>query len=98
MGAIAYVCVFPSIVSYFIFNSAADVVGPARAGVSITLMPVIGAFLSAWLLGEALRAYHFAGMVAILVGIALSIVAMRRQSRSAADAGLGAGARLEDGA
>ena len=98
LGAIAYVCVFPSIVSYFIFNSAADVVGPARAGVSITLMPVIGAFLSAWLLGEALRAYHFAGMVAILVGIALSIVAMRRQSRSAADAGLGAGARLEDGA
>ena len=98
LGAFAYVCIFPSIVSYFIFNSAADVVGPARAGVSITLMPVIGAFLSAALLGEPLHSYHFAGMAAILLGIALSIVAMRRHARGMAGAGLGAGAPLEDGA
>ncbi|MGX7894336.1 DMT family transporter [Tsuneonella sp. HG222] len=96
-GAFAYVCVFPSIISYFIFNSAAGIVGPARAGVSITLMPVIGAFLSAALLDEPLHAYHFAGMATIMLGIVLSIVAMRRQARAAANAGLGAGTPLEDG-
>lgn len=77
IGSFAYVCVLPSIVAYFIFNWAAGVVGPARAGVAITLMPIFGAFLSAALLGEALHCYHFVGMVLILLGIALSFVALR---------------------
>jgi len=81
IGAFAYVCVLPSIVAYFIFNWAAGVVGPARAGVAITLMPIFGAFLSALLLGEALHGYHFVGMALILLGIALSFVALR-QTRS----------------
>jgi drug/metabolite transporter (DMT)-like permease len=54
-GAFAYVCVLPSIVSYFIFNSATRTVGPARAGQAITLMPLFGALLSAALLGETLH-------------------------------------------
>ena len=78
IGSFAYVCVLPSIVAYFIFNWAAGVVGPARAGVAITLMPIFGAFLSAALLGEALHGYHFIGMASILLGIALSFVALRR--------------------
>jgi len=78
-GAFAYVAVLPSIVSYFIFNHATATVGPARAGQAITLMPVIGAFMSAALLGEKLHGYHFAGMVLILLGIAFSIHAMRAQ-------------------
>ena len=78
IGSFAYVCVLPSIVAYFIFNWAAGVVGPARSGVAITLMPIFGAFLSAALLGEALHGYHFVGMVLIVLGIALSFVALRR--------------------
>jgi drug/metabolite transporter (DMT)-like permease len=91
-GAFAYVCVLPSIVSYLIFNSATAIVGPARSGQAITLMPIFGAFLSAALLGEKLHRYHFLGMVLILLGIGLSIIAMRRQ----AAAGAGAGAPLEE--
>lgn len=91
LGAFAYVCVLPSIVSYFIFNHATHVVGPARAGVAITLMPIFGAFLSAALLGEKLHTYHFAGMALIVAGIALSIRAMRAQQR----AGTGQGPPLE---
>jgi drug/metabolite transporter (DMT)-like permease len=79
IGAFAYVAVLPSIVSYFIFNQATATVGAARAGQAITLMPLIGAFMSAALLGEALHGYHFAGMALILLGIALSIRAMRAQ-------------------
>lgn len=91
-GAFAYVCVLPSIVSYFIFNSATRTVGPARAGQAITLMPLFGAFLSAALLGETLHSYHFVGMVLILAGIVLSVLAGARQE----PAGAAAGARLED--
>lgn len=91
-GAFAYVCVLPSIVSYFIFNSATRTVGPARAGQAITLMPLFGAFLSAALLGERLQPYHFAGMVLILAGIVLSVLAKPPQQ----PAGAGEGAGLED--
>ncbi|MXO59074.1 EamA family transporter [Altererythrobacter salegens] len=85
LAAFAYVCVLPSIVAYFMFNHATQVVGAARAGLAITLMPIFGALLSAALLGEKLHSYHFAGMAMILAGIALSVMAMRRQ------AGAGAG-------
>lgn len=91
-GAFAYVCVLPSILSYFIFNWATRTVGPARAGQAITLMPLFGAFLSAALLGERLHPYHFAGMALILLGIALSVLATPRQQ----PAGAAAGAGLED--
>lgn len=79
IGAFAYVAVLPSLVSYFIFNHATAAVGAARAGQAITLMPLIGAFLSAALLGEELHGYHFAGMALIVLGIGLSIRAMRAQ-------------------
>lgn len=92
LGAFAYVCVLPSIVSYFIFNATTRTVGPARAGVAITLMPIFGAVLSALLLGERLHRYHLAGMALIVLGIALSIVAMRWQE----PAGVGAAPPLED--
>lgn len=92
IGAFAYVAVLPSIVSYFIFNAATETVGPARAGLAITLMPIFGAFLSAALLGETLHRYHFAGMALILLGIALSLVGRRTQ----AAAGAGPASQLED--
>lgn len=82
-GAFAYVAVLPSLVSYFIYNSAAHTVGPARAGQAITMMPIFGALLSALLLGEALRFYHGAGMALICLGIALGALAMRHESRVA---------------
>jgi drug/metabolite transporter (DMT)-like permease len=85
LGAFAYVAVLPSIVSYFIFNSATETVGPARAGLAITLMPIFGAFLSAALLGETLHFYHFTGMALILLGIVLSLVGRREQGGSGAD-------------
>lgn len=94
LGAFAYICVLPSIVSYFIFNSATATVGPARAGQAITLMPIFGAFLSAALLGEALHPYHFVGMALILLGIGLSILTLRGQ----ASAGAARASPLEDAA
>jgi drug/metabolite transporter (DMT)-like permease len=77
-AAFLYVALLPSLLSYLIYNHAADVVGPARAGQAITLLPLFGALLSALLLGEALHAYHFAGMALILIGIVVSALAPRQ--------------------
>ena len=80
-GALLYVSLLPSLVSYFIYNHAAQVVGPARAGQAITMMPVFGALLSALLLGERLHGYHLPGIVLICCGIALGGLALRRSAR-----------------
>lgn len=91
-GAFVYVALLPSLLSYFIYNYAAGVIGPARAGQAITLMPLFGAFLSAALLGERLYAFHFVGMAFILAGIALGAFAGRGQ----VPAGAAAERPLED--
>ena len=78
-AAFLYVALLPSLLSYFIYNHATRIVGPARAGQAITLMPLFGAFLSAALLGERLHAFHFAGMVLILAGIGISLLSGRGQ-------------------
>ena len=79
-AAFLYVSLLPSLLSYFIYNSAAETVGPARAGQAITMMPLFGALLSALLLGEVLHAYHAAGMAFICIGIAMGALAMWRGS------------------
>jgi drug/metabolite transporter (DMT)-like permease len=91
IGGFAYVAVLPSLVSYFIYNSAAQTLGPARAGQAITMMPIFGAFLSAALLGEALHWWHFAGMGLIVAGIVLGAMSLLHKS----SAGAAGAARLE---
>jgi drug/metabolite transporter (DMT)-like permease len=86
LGAFLYVSLFPSLFSYFMYNWATAEVGPASAGQSITLMPLFGALLSAALLGEALYAYHWAGMALILAGIVVSALAVRRMGAGKAPA------------
>ncbi|HWK40406.1 MAG TPA: DMT family transporter [Croceibacterium sp.] len=87
IAAFLYVSLLPSLLSYFIFNYATDVVGPARAGQAITLMPLFGAFLSSMLLGERLYPYHFVGMALILAGIVLGAMAGRGKEAAGADGG-----------
>jgi drug/metabolite transporter (DMT)-like permease len=79
LGAFAYVSLFPSLISYFIYNWATHEVGPASAGQAITLMPLFGALLSAAILGEVLYPYHWFGMGLISAGIVLSALALRRK-------------------
>lgn len=78
LAAIAYVALLPSIVAYLLYNRAVEAIGAADAGQAISLQPLFGALLAALLLGEALHAYHFAGMALIVAGIALPIVTASR--------------------
>ena len=77
-AAFAYVAIFPSLIGYSLYNKGVGMIGPARAGQTITLMPIFGAFFAAGLLGEPLHGYHVAGMALILAGIALSALPARR--------------------
>lgn len=71
-GAIAYVALVPSILSYLFYNRAVGMVGPARAGAFFHLIPAFGIVLSMAFLGEDLLMAHVAGMALIVVGITLA--------------------------
>ncbi len=77
MGALIYVAVFPSVVAYLLFTRGVDLVGAARAGQFINLMPLFGAGLAVLLLGEPLRGFHLLGGGLIVAGIAAFAVAGR---------------------
>jgi drug/metabolite transporter (DMT)-like permease len=76
--ALAFLAIVPSLGAYFCFDRLVAVAGPARASMSVYLIPLF-ATLAAWpLLGEAPHLYHAAGFGMILVAVALS--SRRRRS------------------
>jgi drug/metabolite transporter (DMT)-like permease len=83
LAALAYVAVFPSILSYLAFNRGVALLGSARAGVYLHLMPVLGALGAVLLLGERFAAFHAVGVAAVAAGIALA-AARRRTGRGTA--------------
>jgi drug/metabolite transporter (DMT)-like permease len=83
--AVGYVSIFPSVVAYALFNAAVGTLGAGPAGQAINLMPLFGALLAAVLLGEPLHPYHFAGMVLVLLGIAVPAAAPAWRARTGAN-------------
>jgi drug/metabolite transporter (DMT)-like permease len=49
-----------------------ELIGPARAGLFVNLVPIFGALLAVVLLGEPFALYHALGLVLVLGGIWLS--------------------------
>lgn len=75
--ALAFLAVVPSLGAYFCYDRLVAVAGPARASMSVYLIPLF-ATLAAWpLLGEAPRSYHVAGFGVIIAGVLLSSVRRR---------------------
>jgi drug/metabolite transporter (DMT)-like permease len=75
--ALGFLAVVPSLGAYFCYDRLVAVAGPARASMSMYLIPLF-ATLAAWpLLGEAPHFYHVAGFGIILAAVALS---RRRQA------------------
>jgi drug/metabolite transporter (DMT)-like permease len=69
---IAYVMVFPSIISYLCYNRGVEMVGANRAGLFIHLMPVFGSTMAVLFLGEVFSWYHGVGILLIGAGIFLA--------------------------
>lgn len=66
---IAFVVIFPSFTSQLFFMRGVQLIGPARAGVFINLVPIFASALSVLLLGEKFGLFHAVGMVLVLGGI-----------------------------
>lgn len=71
-AAIAYTAVLPSFVAYLFFNRGVELIGAARAGQSVHLMPLIGTVLAVVFLGEEFHLYHAVGILLIGAGIVLA--------------------------
>jgi drug/metabolite transporter (DMT)-like permease len=69
IGIIAYAVIFPSFLSYILWNRAVPVVGTSVAAMAQYLIPIFGVTLSVVLLGESIENYHMAGMAVIFTGV-----------------------------
>lgn len=67
-----YVGLLPSLLSQVFFMRGVELIGPARAGLFVNLVPVFGALLAVVLLGEPFALYHALGLVLVLGGIWLA--------------------------
>jgi drug/metabolite transporter (DMT)-like permease len=67
-----YICLFPALLCYFMWNRGVAAVGPARAGAYLHLSPPFGTLLAIVFLGEELHAYHVLGFALILLGVWLA--------------------------
>lgn len=70
--SLVYVSIVPSVLAYLLYTASVVKLGPARAGLSIHLIPVFGVFLSILFLGEGMHLYQLLGMSLIFLGILLS--------------------------
>ena len=69
IAIITYAVIFPSFISYLLWNRAVPVLGASVAGMAQYLIPIIGVGLSVLLLGEAILPYHIAGIMVIFTGV-----------------------------
>jgi drug/metabolite transporter (DMT)-like permease len=69
MIKIFYIGAGPAFLGYMFWNRGVSLVGPAKAGVFMYLIPVCSSGLAIAFLGEALHLYHLAGIVLIVSGI-----------------------------
>jgi drug/metabolite transporter (DMT)-like permease len=72
LAAIGFVGLVPSILSYLSYAGGIAIVGPARAGPFLYLLPIYAAFLAWTFLGERLAGFHAAGAALILGGVWLA--------------------------
>jgi drug/metabolite transporter (DMT)-like permease len=79
LAVIAYVSIFPSILSYLFFNRGVELIGANRAAPFFHLIPVFGSVLAIAFLGEQPRLFHLIGFALVLSGV---FIAARRASAS----------------
>jgi drug/metabolite transporter (DMT)-like permease len=87
LAGLAYTAVFASVLAFMCWNRAVAAVGPNAAGTSLPLMPLFGTVLAMIFLGEQLQAFHLAGILAILAGIAVASRTPPQRQPSPAPAG-----------
>jgi drug/metabolite transporter (DMT)-like permease len=72
LAVLAYVALFPSLISQIFFIRGVQLIGPSRAGVFVNLVPIFGALLAVALLGEPFAFYHAAALCLVVAGLWLA--------------------------
>lgn len=71
-GLTVIVAIFPSCLAQLFFLRGVDLIGPARAGAYINLVPIFAAILAVIVLGEVFALYHGLALALVLGGIWLA--------------------------
>lgn len=69
LAAVGYVAIFPSLIAYIFYNRGVELIGAARAGMYLFLIPAFGAILAMVFLGEELRLFHLVAVMLIIGGV-----------------------------
>lgn len=69
LAILLYVALGPSFLAQIFFMRGVQLIGPARAGLFINLLPVFGALLSVLIVGEPFGAYHAVALALVRGGI-----------------------------
>ncbi len=69
---VLYIALFPSCLAQIFFMRGVELIGPARAGVFINLVPIFAAILAVSILGEPFEWHHGTALALVLGGIWLS--------------------------
>lgn len=77
---LAYIVIFPSLLSQVFWVRGVELIGPSRASVFINLVPVFGSGLAVLIIGEAFASYHAAGIVFVVSGVMLAEWAGKRRA------------------
>jgi drug/metabolite transporter (DMT)-like permease len=72
IAALLYVGIFPSLLSYALFNRAVALIGSGRAGIYMNLPSIFGVLMAVPLLGERFEHYHLVGSLIVVGSILLS--------------------------
>ena len=76
--SLIYMVIFPSILSFYFWNTSIVEIGANKAGQFTHLMPIFGAILAFYILDEVLEVYHLIGIIFIAFGLYLSLVLYKR--------------------
>ncbi|MDR3496582.1 MAG: DMT family transporter [Ancalomicrobiaceae bacterium] len=69
---IAYVALFPSVLSQIFFIRGVEAIGASRAGIFVNLVPVFGAALAVLILNEPFGWYQMTALALVIAGIVWS--------------------------
>ena len=79
---LAGIIAFASLAAFYCFQHSVRVFGPAKAGVTLYLMPPVSILLAVLFLGESFHAYHAAGMLLVTGGVVMATLPKRRGANS----------------
>jgi drug/metabolite transporter (DMT)-like permease len=75
---LAYIALCPSLLSQIFFIRGVELIGPARAGLFINLIPVFGALMAVVILGEPLSLAEIVSAALVFGGIAIAEAGRQR--------------------